>query len=74
MFPNSGVMVKQSFLHVGKAGRVFSTQFYDNSGVMVKQSLACMYQQLNCKHDITIVDYMNNYLLYLIVKSETVVM
>jgi hypothetical protein len=62
------------FLHFRKAGRVFSTQFYDNSGVMVKQSLACMYQQLNCKHDITIVDYMNTYLLYLIVKSETVVM
>jgi hypothetical protein len=35
MFPNSGVMVKQSFLHVGKAGRVFSTQFSANSGVHV---------------------------------------
>jgi hypothetical protein len=41
---------------------------------MVKQSFVCMYQQLKCKHDIIIVEYKNNYLLYLIVKSETVLL
>jgi hypothetical protein len=41
---------------------------------MVKQSFVCMYQQLKCKHDIIIVEYMNNYLLYLIIKSETILM
>jgi hypothetical protein len=34
----------------------------------------CMYQQLNREHDIIIVEYMNNYLLYLIVNSEIVVL
>jgi hypothetical protein len=58
------------FLHVRKAGRLFSTLFYANSGVMLKQSLVCMYQHLNCKHDVIIVEYMNNYLLYAIVKSK----
>jgi hypothetical protein len=29
-----------------------------------------MYQQLKCKHDIIIVEYRNNYVLYLIVKSK----
>jgi hypothetical protein len=43
-------------------------------GVMVKQSFVCMYQQLKCKHDIIIVEYRNNYLLYLIAKSETVLL
>jgi hypothetical protein len=40
----------------------------------VKHSFVCMYQQLKCKHNIIIVEYMNNYLLYLIVKSETVLL
>jgi hypothetical protein len=63
------------FLHIRKAGRAFWTQFFfATSGVMVKQSFVCMYQQLKCKHDIIIVEYMNNYLLYLIVKSETILM
>jgi hypothetical protein len=44
------------------------------SGVMVKQSFVCMYQQLKCKYDIIIVEYRNNYLLYLIAKSETVLL
>jgi aromatic ring-opening dioxygenase catalytic subunit (LigB family) len=57
------------FLHVREAVRVLSTHFYANSGVTVKQSLACMYQQLNFKHDIIIVEYKNNNLVYLIVKS-----
>jgi hypothetical protein len=62
------------FLYIRKAGRAFWTQFFATSGVMVKQSFVCMYQQLKCKHDIIIVEYINNYLLYLIVKSETVLM
>jgi hypothetical protein len=33
-----------------------------------------MYQQLNYEHYIIIVEYMNNYLLYHIVKSEIVVL
>jgi len=62
------------FLHIRKAGRAFWTQFFANSGVMVKPSFVCMYQQLKCKHDIIIAEYMNNDLLYLIVKSETVLL
>jgi hypothetical protein len=41
---------------------------------MVEHSFVCMYQQLKCKHDIIIVEYKNNYLLYLIVKSKTVLL
>jgi hypothetical protein len=41
---------------------------------MVEHSFACMYQQLKCKHDIIIVEYRNNYLLYLILKSKTVLL
>jgi hypothetical protein len=33
-----------------------------------------MHQKLKCKHDIIIVEYRNNYLLYLIIKSETVLL
>jgi hypothetical protein len=62
------------FSTLGKLEESFPTQFYANSGVMVKHSLACMYQQLNCKHDIIIVEYMNTYLLYFIVKYETIVL
>jgi hypothetical protein len=63
------------FLHISKAGRAFWTHFFfANNGVMVEHSFVCMYQQLKCKHDIIIVEYRNNYLLYLIVKSKTVLL
>ncbi|AQK52193.1 hypothetical protein ZEAMMB73_Zm00001d050250 [Zea mays] len=62
------------FSTLGKLEEPFELSFFANSGVMVKQSFVCMYQQLKCKHDIIIVEYRNNYLLYLIAKSETVLL
>jgi hypothetical protein len=62
------------FSILGKLEEPFELSFFATSVVMVKQSFVCMYQQLKCKHDIIIVEYMNNYLLYLIVKSETILM
>jgi hypothetical protein len=62
------------FSTLGKLEEPFELIFFANSGVMVKQSFVCMYQQLKCKHDIIIVEYRNNYLLYLIAKSETVLL
>jgi hypothetical protein len=62
------------FSTLGKLEEPFELSFFANSGVMVKQSFVCMYQQLKCKHYIIIVEYRNNYLLYLIVKSETVLL
>ena len=62
------------FLQIRKAGRAFWTHFFANNGVTVEHSFACMYQQLKCKHDIIIVEYMNTYLLYFIVKYETIVL
>jgi hypothetical protein len=59
------------FSTLGKLEEPFELTFFANNGVMVEHSFACMYQQLKCKHDIIIVEYMNNYLLYLIVKSKT---
>jgi hypothetical protein len=62
------------FSTLGKLEEPFELSFFATRGVMVKQSFVCMYQQLKCKHDIIIVEYMNNYLLYLTVKSETILM
>jgi hypothetical protein len=62
------------FSTLEKLEEPFELSFFATSGVMVKESFVCMYQQLKCKHDIIIVEYMNNYLLYPIVKSETVLM
>jgi hypothetical protein len=58
----------------GKLEEPFELSFFANRGVMVKQSFVCVYQQLKCKHDIIIFEYMNNYLLYLIVKFEIVIL
>jgi hypothetical protein len=58
----------------GKLEEPFELSFFANRGVMVKQSFVCMYQQLKCKHDIIIVEYRNNYLLYLMIKSEIVLL
>jgi hypothetical protein len=60
------------FSTLGKLEEPFELTFVSNSAVMVKHSFACMYQQLKCKYDIIIVQYRNNYLSYLIVKSKTV--
>jgi hypothetical protein len=62
------------FSTLGKLEEPFELTFLANSGVMVKHSFACMYQQLKCKYHIIIVEYWNNYLLYLIVKSKTVLL
>jgi hypothetical protein len=63
------------FSTLGKLEEPFELTFcFANSGVMVKHSFACMYQQLKCKYDIIIVEYRNNYLLYLIVKSKTILL
>jgi hypothetical protein len=54
------------FFTSGKLEEPFELSFFfANSGVMVKQSFVCMYQQLKCKHDIIIVEYMNNYYILL---------
>ena len=62
------------FSTLGKLEEPFELTFFANNGVTVEHSFACMYQQLKCKHDIIIVEYRNNYLLYLIVKSKTVLL
>jgi hypothetical protein len=62
------------FSTLGKLEEPFELTFFANSGVMVEHSFEYMYQQLKCKHHNIIVEYMNNYLLYLIVNSKTVLL